>query len=68
MSEGTDKLREYAASDREQAEVIKWLIAVGEDNAREDLSAAQAATLEATAEGWETVAEAFDAVDDPDQH
>lgn len=61
------KLQDWADSDREQAEAIRWLIAVGEDGARGDLSHAQADGLDATAAGWDTIATAT-GVDDPDQH
>lgn len=63
------KLNEWADSDREQAAVIRYLVALGEDSARGDLSHSQADTLDATAEGWDTIAQASDdQVDDPDQH
>lgn len=61
------KLQDWAASDREQAEVIRWLVAVGDPGARASLSGAQADGLDATADGWETIASAT-GVDDPDQH
>lgn len=69
MSEGTDRLRQFADDDETQAEVIRYLIALGADNAGGDLSSAQAESLDATAAGWRQIADSADGqVDDPDQH
>lgn len=63
------KLQDWADSDREQAAVIRYLVALGDPGARGDLSHAQADGLDATAEGWDSIAQASsDQVDDPDQH
>lgn len=63
------KLQEWSDSDREQADAIRYLIALGEKNARGDLSLAQSDTLAATADGWDAIAQAAaDQVDDPNKH
>lgn len=61
MSAATTQIREWSNEDRTQANVIRWLVAVGEGGAGGDLSNAQADTLEATAEGWDTIADAAEA-------
>lgn len=56
---------------RWQAQLIRLLARTGKDNARAHLSEAQADTLDATAVGWDEIADAIDqadAVDNPDQH
>lgn len=69
MSDGTARLRQFADDDETQAEIIRYLVALGTDNAGGDLSSAQAASLDATAAGWRQIADAADGqVDDPEQH
>lgn len=60
MSEvdAVQQLQAWADDDREQADVIDWLVAVGSGDA--SLSGSQAETLRATADGWEEIISEID--------
>lgn len=60
-------IRALAADDRFEAELIRFLVKLGNQTAGSSLSLAQADTLDATADGWDAIAQAVDdAVDNPD--
>lgn len=60
MSAGTDKLREWAASDREQAECHRWFAATATDEVHAADEEAKAAADDAEANGWDAIASAAD--------
>ncbi len=71
MSDTTDEIRSWGSTEkpglRFLAELIRYLVAVGTDTAGSALSLAQADTLDATAEGFDAIAQAADdAVENPD--
>lgn len=56
MSATGDKFREYAASDREQADIVDYFADLSGDSPKSDLSHADATSLRAHADGWDEFA------------
>ncbi len=57
MSDVSTQIREWANSDRVQADVIRYLAAVGEQDLRGELADSGASLLDATADGWDAIAD-----------
>lgn len=57
-----------ALVDDYEADLIRLLARLGDDDARAALSESQADVAGATAEGWRELGAQIDAVDDPSQH
>lgn len=58
-AESIAEVRELATGDRFEADLIRYLVAAGgPEDAGSSLSLAQAENLDATADGWDTIAKA----------